>query len=1142
MHKLYNFFLGSLRGRLIIGVALVHAVMMTIFVVDLTMRHRAMLFDHTVAEAESLAQTLSTSAAGWIAASDISGLQEIVDTQRRYPELVFAMAVDKHGRVLAHTDQSLRGEYLLDLPHTIEQTMLTKTHGLVDVAVPATLGGKHVGWVRVGIGQKDSAEKLMEFTRSGIIYALSAILIGSIIAWIMGRQISRRLYAVKETIDAVRSGNRLSRSPITGSDEAAVIAREFNTMLDELAERDVELRASENTFRRIVDTASEGIWVFGTDAITTFVNVRMAVMLGYSEEEMNGRPLTDFMFEEDLDDHTKKMESFLQGLSAHYERRFIHKYGHTVWTLASAAPIFDDKQHFDGAFSMFTDITARKLTEEELERYRDHLEQLVEDRTNELQVARQQADSANQAKSDFLANMSHEIRTPMNAMIGLTQLALDTRLTVQQRDYLTKVLSASRALLGILNDILDYSKIEAGRIDIEAIDFCLEDVLRATGDLFSMRADEKGVELFIDIARDVPNRLIGDPLRLAQVINNLVGNAIKFTEKGEIYVRVEVLVKAVDSVCIRVAVRDTGIGMTAEQSARLFQPFMQADSSVTRKFGGSGLGLTICKRLMELMDGEISLYSEPGCGSTFSFTLRLGLSSTPAVKLQDLQIMRTLVVDDQETSLLIMRSILESWHFQVTTADSGTEALQLFVAAQERGEPFDLLLLDWKMPGMSGLDTAQAISMTISGEQEVYPPIIMMVTAYGREELLKASDEIKVDAILTKPVTQSSLFDALIKLQHKEKSQGLPVTEIFAATRATLSSIRGAHILLVEDNELNQQVAKEFLAKGFLTVTIANNGQEALEMVQQNEFDAVLMDLHMPVMDGFEATRRIRDLPIGKNLPIIAMTAAAMSQDREACTEAGMNDHVAKPVDPQELATALSRWVKPKPIALTESPTPDTPTIEEACEQDIAALERQLPGVSVRESLVRLGGNNVLYSRLLQSFVSRHEDSAKQLRQLRRADDSEQLYLEAHNLKGEAGNLGLISISSAADRLCRQIKSGSIKPSCELTEALAEQCELMLIRLLKLAGDSGQIQASEPAKKDTQLDMDQILPLLGQLVSQLKSRSLGARKMAIELDTLTQGSELAEECAKIRQAAEQLRFDVALAALEQLINRHGWTV
>jgi CheY-like chemotaxis protein len=323
---------------------------------------------------------------------------------------------------------------------------------------------------------------------------------------------------------------------------------------------------------------------------------------------------------------------------------------------------------------------------------------------------------------------------------------------------------------------------------------------------------------------------------------------------------------------------------------------------------------------------------------------------------------------------------------------------------------------------------------------------------------------------------------------------------------------------------------------------VANNGQEALDLVQQNDFDAVLMDLHMPVMDGFEATRRIRDLPKGKNLPIIAMTAAAMAQDREACAEAGMNDHVAKPVDPQELANTLTRWIKPTPFALKETSTSRVPTIDEASEPDIAALERQLPGVSVKESLVRLAGNSVLYHRLLQSFVSRHKDSAKKLRQLRRADDSEQLYFEAHNLKGEAGNLGLISLSSAAERLCRQLKSGSIKPSSTLTEALAEQCDLMLIRLHKLADDSGQNLAPEPAEKEKYVEIGQILPLLGQLATLLKSKNLAARNVAIELDTLTQGSELGEECLKIRQAAELLRFDLALTVLDQLIARHGWTI
>jgi signal transduction histidine kinase/DNA-binding response OmpR family regulator len=470
-------------------------------------------------------------------------------------------------------------------------------------------------------------------------------------------------------------------------------------------------------------------------------------------------------------------------------------------------------------------------TNEELRLKSDMLQEQAE----ELRLQSDALEKASRYKSDFLANMSHEIRTPMNAVIGLTQLALDTRLDERQRDYLSKVLRSSRALLGILNDILDYSKIEAGRIDLEVADFSLEELLRATGDLFSVRAEEKGLELFIDIAPDVPDNLRGDSLRLSQVINNLVGNAIKFTERGEIHVRVGLVERSPEAVSLRVAVRDTGIGLTPEQAERLFQPFVQADASVTRRFGGSGLGLTISKRLVELMGGQIVLSSEIGKGSTFAFTVHLGVSGTPSAfqegrGLQNLRTMRTLVVDDQETSLLIMRSILENWQFQVTTARSGEEGLKLFLEAKARGEAFDLLLLDWKMPGMNGLETALAIASAVGKESAESPPAVIMVTAYGREDLLAAADGYPAAGILTKPVTSSGLFDTLIRLQNKTTSPPPCSTEVFGATRATLNSIRGAHILLVEDNELNQQVAREFLAKGGLQVTVANNGQEALDL------------------------------------------------------------------------------------------------------------------------------------------------------------------------------------------------------------------------------------------------------------------------------------------------------------------------
>ncbi len=542
---------------------------------------------------------------------------------------------------------------------------------------------------------------------------------------------------------------------------------------------------------------------------------------------------------------------------------------------------------------------------------------IIEDITDEREVmagmarARELAEEAARTKADFLANMGHEIRTPMNAVIGMTHLVLKTGLTQQQRESLRKIQLASQHLLGILNDILDFSKIDAGKMTVEHIDFELERVLDNVSGLIAEKAAGKGLELIIDIAPDVPDKLVGDPLRIGQILINYANNAVKFTEHGEIAIHVRVMSELDDELVLHFSVRDTGIGIDKEQSRQLFQSFQQADSSTTRKFGGTGLGLAISKRLAELMNGETGVDSTPGAGSTFWFTARVGRGHDLCRHYQPrpgLRGRRMLVVDDNDSAREVVCEMLHSMAFDVAAVESGMAALEELQLAAASGMPYEIVFLDWQMPGMDGVATAREIRKLALPQ----PPLVLMVTAYGRDELIAAAEKAGIDDILLKPMTPSLLYDTVLRILGDQADEPQRVQADDLGSLPDVSAIAGARALLVEDNDLNQEVAIAFLEEAGLEVDLAPDGAAALERVQKQAYDIVMMDMQMPVMDGLTATREIRKLPGMADLPIVAMTANALNGDRERCLEAGMNDHIAKPIDYEELVARLLQWVRPR--------------------------------------------------------------------------------------------------------------------------------------------------------------------------------------------------------------------------------------
>jgi signal transduction histidine kinase/CheY-like chemotaxis protein/HPt (histidine-containing phosphotransfer) domain-containing protein len=760
------------------------------------------------------------------------------------------------------------------------------------------------------------------------------------------------------------------------------------------------------------------------------------------------------------------------------------------------------------------------------------LESIVSTRTRELREAKETAESATRVKADFLATMSHEIRTPMNAILGMLYLALKEDLPATARDRLIKAQCAAQSLLGIINDILDFSKLEAGKLAVEQVEFDLELVLERLVDAVGLQAEAKGVELLIRHDPAIPTLLVGDPLRLGQVLLNLCGNAVKFTEQGEVELALHCLERDENGVGIRVCVRDTGIGMTPEQARTLFRKFTQADQSTTRRYGGTGLGLAICRSLVELMGGRLWVESsEPGRGTTMCFTIRLDVARQAQTQQRQLlerigprlRGWRVLVVDDNPVSLEILSEMLLFFQLDVGTASHGAQALTML--RQASGQPYDLVLMDWRMPGMHGDEVARRIQADAS---IAHQPKIVMVTAYGTEDVMRRATQAGMAGFLIKPVSPSSLLDTVLSVLGQGRLPGPDVDVPAAAARAGDAGLAGARILLVEDNDINREFAVELLRGEGVSVDEAVNGQDAVERVQRKHYDAVLMDIQMPVMDGLQAARRIRRLgtaPGGGRfaaLPIIAMTALAMASDAQASQEAGMNDHVTKPIDPDHLLATLARWAKvPGDRAAAPPAVPDARA--DGLPADLLALTH----LDVADGVRRIGGRAEPYRKQLRRFRAQYGDAIAGLRRLLAQADPAAAEAHCHTLKGVAGNIGARALFARVSEIDARLKQG-LPPDAELLDTAQALLSGVLADIESLADDA------PPPSSGAAPSPAALRDLVERLKTALRSDLGAVEALLDELGRCAAGTSLQPAVQDIAGRIDRFELDAALALLAAL--------
>lgn len=888
---------------------------------------------------------------------------------------------------------------------------------------------------------------------------------------------------------------------------AHILQMDSNRKLEGLvADRTQELAKSEQDNRLILGSVTDSIIGIDRQGNCTYLNGSAEQIIGAPSEKLVDQHVTDFITLNEESSQATLVQQLDESLQA----------GKSQTHIAELVPD-DEQQALAIEYVINPIVIAGNIVGAVL---------ILRDITKEQEVksalinAKKMADEASESKSNFLANMSHEIRTPMNAIIGMSYLALQGELTAKARNYVDKVNRSATNLLGIINDILDFSKIEAGKIELEEIPFSFEQVLEDLSNVVVAKTEEKGLELLFKIDPELPLELMGDPLRINQILTNLTSNSVKFTEHGEITIKLKVLENTERTVKLHFTVSDTGIGMTPEQQSKLFQSFSQADASTTRKYGGTGLGLTICKSFVEQMGGEIWVESELGQGSDFHFTIFLNRSESELDSIESagqhlLGNKKVLLVDDSQSTLDIHRQIMESFGCMVYSASSGEKAIEL---AEKTGVNFDIALIDWNMSGIDGVETSKRLQAIVQKPMQQ----VVMVSNFKRDEIGEENIDRYFDSHIAKPVTPQSLYRGIKKLISHEVNDAV---EKDAASTSQL--LAGHSVLLVEDNELNQELANELLSQAGLKVTIANNGKEGVIKAEENSFDLILMDLQMPVMDGFEATKLIRQ---SNNLiPIIAMTANAMQSDKERVLSHGMNDHIAKPINVKQMYSTLAQWL-----------SVDVPEVDEdiglvTVEDNPVGKPFDFQYIDVEKGLAVTNGNMALYRKLLSRFIDGQKDFTEQFIQLRESGEQVALTRLAHTLKGSAGNIGATELYEIA----HQLELASISNSDDI-EQLFNQTKEQLINVISEIENTDTI-AQNAAESDgnahSVLSGDELVARLEALFELIDDFDATASEVATALEAEVSAPEIKSLFKEMINALDEYDFETAGDVTNQVISQ-----